>query len=318
MTDAALSNQYPAADIGDCLELLKPRVMSLAVFTAAVGLVVAPVPVHPVIAVASVLFIALGAGAAGALNMWWDADIDAVMRRTRGRPIPAGRVSSESALVLGLWLAGISVALLALTANLLASGLLAFTILFYTVIYTIWLKRLTPENIVIGGAAGAFPPMIGWAVATGQIGVESLLMFALILLWTPPHFWSLALITNEDYRTAGVPMLPVTHGGAATRNRILGYALATAPVALLLAFTPIGGPAYLALSVGLNIRFVTAAHALRRHGLAAEPKDRQQKERDFFRLSIAYLFLLFLGLLVEAALRSAGWTVSAWPILVGG
>ena len=212
-----MSRHYPfehedEAQFGDYVALLKPRVMSLVVFTAMVGLLVAPVPVHPFVAFTAILFIALGGGASGALNMWYDADIDAVMRRTRSRPVPSGRVSAGEALGLGLGLSGLSVMMLSLAGNVFAGLFLAFTIFFYAVVYTIWLKRRTPQNIVIGGAAGAFPPMIGWAVATGGIGLESLAMFALVFLWTPPHFWSLALFMKEDYSNAGVPMLTVTHG----------------------------------------------------------------------------------------------------------
>ena len=183
-------------EIGDFYRLMKPRVMTLVVFTAAAGLLVAPINMNPVIAFASILFVAVGAGASGALNMWWDADIDAKMRRTQKRPIPMGAVRPEDALQLGLWLSGLSVAMLAITANFLAAGLLAFTIFFYAVIYSMWLKRSTPQNIVIGGAAGAFPPVIGWVIATGSIGIEAILMFAIIFMWTPPHFWALALFVN--------------------------------------------------------------------------------------------------------------------------
>ena len=191
--------------------------MALVVFTAFVGLLAAPVSVHPFVGLVSVLFIAVGGGASGALNMWWDADIDRVMTRTRKRPIPAGLVAPEDAKALGFALSGFSVVMLGLAANWFAAGFLAFTIFFYVVIYTIWLKRSTPQNIVIGGAAGAFPPMIGWAVATGGVSVEGLLMFALIFMWTPPHFWALALFMGDDYDNADVPMLTVTHGRRTTR-----------------------------------------------------------------------------------------------------
>ena len=208
---AAASYTTPVGDydtqLGDYFALLKQRGMSLVVFTALVGLLAAPVSVHPVIAFSSILFVAIGAGASGALNMWWDADIDAVMRRTAKRPIPSGRVPAGEAMSLGLALSGLSVMMLGLSANLLAAGLLAFTIFFYAVIYSMWLKRLTPQNIVIGGAAGAFPPVIGWVIATGSMSVEPWLMFALIFMWTPPHFWALALFMKSDYDDAGVPML---------------------------------------------------------------------------------------------------------------
>ncbi len=316
MTDISITDQHHGdAEVGDFFALMKPRVMSLAVFTAGAGLVVAPAPVHPVIAFASVLFIALGAGASGALNMWWDADIDAVMARTRTRPIPAGRIGRETALTCGLWLSGLSVAMLALTANLLAAGLLAASIFYYVVIYTMWLKRTTPQNIVIGGVAGAFPPVIGWAVATGSIGPEGVLMFVLVVIWTPPHFWSLALFTSGDYARAGVPMLPVTHGPERTRSSILFYTVALAPVSLLIAFTSIGGPAYLALAVVLNARFLAGAHRLWLRRSDDAEADGHAREKAFFRASLSYLFLLFAGLILEAACRAGGWTVAGWPVL---
>jgi len=211
--------------MGDYFALMKPRVMSLVVFTALVGLLVSPVPVHPFIGFVAILCIAVGAGASGALNMWWDADIDAVMKRTARRPIPSGRVAPGEALGIGLALSGFSVVLLLLATNLLAAGLLAFTIFFYAVVYSMWLKRATPQNIVIGGAAGAFPPMIGWAVATGSVTIESVLMFMLIFMWTPPHFWALALFVKTDYGDAGVPMLTETHGRDSTRRHVLAYTL---------------------------------------------------------------------------------------------
>ncbi|HVH03533.1 MAG TPA: heme o synthase, partial [Amaricoccus sp.] len=258
MQDASLSQQGVVHEpgFGDYLELLKPRVMRLVVFTAFVGLVAAPVPVHPVIGLASILCIAVGAGAAGALNMWWDADIDAVMARTARRPIPTGRIEPGEALGLGLTLAGFSVVMLGLFANPVAAGLLAFTIFFYVVVYSLWLKRSTPQNIVIGGAAGALPPVIGWAVATGGVAPASVAMFLLIFLWTPPHFWALGLFRNDDYLRAGVPMLTVTAGDRATRNHILGYTAVLAPLSVAIAFTGIGGPVYLAGALLLNARFV--------------------------------------------------------------
>lgn len=298
------------AEFGDFVALLKPRVMSLVVFTGAVGLFVAPVSVHPVIAFASILFIAIGAGASGALNMWWDADIDAIMRRTAGRPVPAGRVTPRDALSLGLALSAMSVVMLALTANILAGALLAFTIFFYAVIYTMWLKRWTPQNIVIGGAAGAFPPMIGWAVATGGIAPESVLMFALIFMWTPPHFWALALFMNDDYTRAGVPMLTVTHGTAVTRRHILLYTVALVPVSLAIAFTSIGGPLYLAVAVVLNLAFLAGALRIARRGDADARADSHLAERKVFRLSLVYLFIHFSALLAEAALPLPAF----WPI----
>jgi protoheme IX farnesyltransferase len=310
MSDARITDYAKAepgeAGFGDYVTLLKPRVMSLVVFTALVGLLVAPVPVHPVVALASILFIALGAGASGALNMWWDADIDAVMRRTRGRPVPAGRVGASEALGLGLALSGISVVMLGLAANWFAAAFLAFTIFFYAVVYTMWLKRATPHNIVIGGAAGAFPPMIGWAVATGGVAVESLAMFALIFMWTPPHFWALALFMKGDYEGAGVPMLNVTHGRRVTRAHILAYTLALVPVAIATGFTAIGGPLYLAVAVVLNLWFLRGAFAIWRRDDADSDADGHAVEKRFFRFSLSYLFLLFGALLAEAALRPFG------------
>jgi len=294
------------AGFGDYVALLKPRVMSLVVFTALVGLLVAPVPVHPVVALASILFIALGAGASGALNMWWDADIDAVMRRTAKRPVPAGLVAGGEALGLGLALSGIAVVMLWLASNLLAAGLLAFTIFFYAVVYSMWLKRLTPQNIVIGGAAGAFPPMIGWAVATGGVSIESALMFALIFMWTPPHFWALALFMKDDYSKAGVPMLTVTHGRKSTRAHVLVYTILLAPVALAAAFTSIGGPVYLAISAALNAGFLYGAWRIWRRDEAAAEADAYRVEKQVFRFSLYYLFLHFGAFLLEAALRSFG------------
>ena len=221
-----------AAEVADFVALMKPRVMSLVVFTALVGLLLAPGHLHPVLGFAALVCIAVGAGAAGALNMWYDADIDAVMTRTARRPIPAGRVLPGEALGFGATLAVGSVVMLGLTANWLAAGLLAFTIFFYVAIYTVWLKRSTPQNIVIGGAAGAFPPMIGWAAATGGVALESVLLFLIIFLWTPPHFWALALLRSGEYARAGVPMLPVVVGRAETKRQMLLYTGVLVPVSL--------------------------------------------------------------------------------------
>ncbi len=291
---------------GDYFALLKPRVMSLVIFTALVGLLVAPVSLHPVEAFAAILFIAVGAGASGALNMWWDADIDAVMRRTAGRPIPSGRVEAKEALALGVGLSGLSVVMLALASNLFAAGLLAFTIFFYAVIYTMWLKRWTPQNIVIGGAAGAFPPMIGWAAATGGVSLEAALMFALIFMWTPPHFWALALFVRTDYGDANVPMLTVTHGHKATRRHILAYTVLLAPVALWLAMTPVGGPVTLFVAIAVNAWFLKGAFDIWRRDEATAEADNYKAEKSFFRASLIYLFAHFGALLVDAGLRVGG------------
>jgi heme o synthase len=294
------------AGFGDYVQLLKPRVMSLVVFTALVGLLVAPVGMHPVEGLAAILFIALGAGASGALNMWWDADIDAVMKRTARRPVPSGRVEGGEALAIGLALSGISVVMLALATNLMAAALLAFTIFFYAVVYSMWLKRLTPQNIVIGGAAGAFPPMIGWVAATGQVSVEAVLMFALIFMWTPPHFWALALFMKEDYHTAGVPMLTVTHGRKSTRAHILAYTLLLVPVSVGAALTSIGGPMTLAVALVLNLWFVVGALRIWRRDEAVAEADKYAVEKAVFRFSLFYLFLHFAAFLLEAALKPHG------------
>ncbi len=293
------------AGFGDYVALLKPRVMSLVVFTAFVGLWIAPVPVNPFVAFCAVLFIALGGGASGALNMWYDADIDAVMKRTAGRPVPSGRVTSQEALGLGIALSGLSVMMLGLAANWFAAGFLAFTIFFYAVIYTIWLKRSTPQNIVIGGAAGAFPPMIGWACATGGISIESLLMFALVFFWTPPHFWALALFMKDDYSKAGVPMLTVTHGRKVTRQHIFAYTLVLAPFALWLGFTSVGGPLYLAVAVVLNVMFIAGGWRILRRREEDAQADGYRVEKRYFRLSLYYTFLHCLALLVQHWL--GGW-----------
>ena len=294
--------RYGEPGFGDFVALLKPRVMSLVVFTAIAGLVAAPGVMNPMVALASILFIAVGAGASGALNMWWDADIDAVMRRTRGRPVPSGRVEARDALGIGLALSGFSVVMLWLAGGALAAALLAFTIFFYAVVYSMWLKRSTPQNIVIGGAAGAFPPMIGWAVATGGVSVESALMFALIFLWTPPHFWALALFMRSDYDDAGVPMLTVTHGRPATRRHIWWYALALTPVVVGLALTPVGGPAYAAAAVVLHGLFLRGAWIVRARSEVEAEADRYAAERRLFKLSLYYVLLLFGALILDAGL----------------
>jgi protoheme IX farnesyltransferase len=306
MTDIRSFETPKDAGFGDYVQLLKPRVMSLVVFTAMVGLLVAPVRLHPVEAFTAILFIALGAGASGALNMWWDADIDVIMRRTKGRPVPAGMVEAGEALAVGLALSGISVVMLALATNILAGALLAFTIFFYAVVYSMWLKRSTPQNIVIGGAAGAFPPMIGWVAATGSVSMEAALMFMLIFMWTPPHFWALALFMNEDYSKAGVPMLTVTHGKKVTRNHVLGYTIALIPFAVALGFTSIGGPVYLTVSALLNLEFLRGAYRIWKRDEVVAEADKYKVEKSVFRFSLLYLFLHFGALLVEAVLHGQG------------
>ncbi|MBS7539289.1 heme o synthase [Ancylobacter lacus] len=285
------------ASVSDYIALLKPRVMSLVIFTALVGIVRAPGDVHPVIAFTALLCIAIGAGASGALNMWWDADIDAVMTRTRGRPVPAGRVTPGEALAFGMTLSVGSVLVLGLLVNVLSAALLAFTIFFYAVIYTMWLKRSTPQNIVIGGAAGAFPPMVGWAAASGGIGLESVLLFLLIFFWTPPHFWALALYKTGDYARAGVPMLPVVAGEAETRRQILLYTLVLVPLGIAPFALGMAGLAYGVVSVVSGAAMLALALEVyrRREGVAAE-----KAAKRLFAFSILYLFLLFAVLLVEA------------------
>ncbi len=301
--ETAYTSSATEPGMSDYFALMKPRVMSLVVFTALVGLLVAPVPVHPFIGFVAILCIAVGAGASGALNMWWDADIDALMKRTAKRPIPSGRVPAGDALAIGLALSGFSVVLLWLATNALAAGLLAFTIFFYAVVYSMWLKRSTPQNIVIGGAAGAFPPMIGWAVATGTVSIESVLMFGLIFMWTPPHFWALALFVKSDYGNANVPMLTETHGRDSTRKHVLIYTLLLAPVAIGLGFTSIGGPVYLTVAVLMNAWFLKGAVDLWRRDDAAAEADNYAVEKQVFKISLYYLFAHFVALLVDAALR---------------
>ncbi|UWR06435.1 MULTISPECIES: heme o synthase [Ruegeria] len=313
MTDASINASTLAAQsradeagFGDYFALLKPRVMSLVVFTALVGLLAAPVPVHPFVGFCAILFIAIGGGASGALNMWWDADIDKVMKRTKGRPIPSGKVEPGEAMALGLALSGLSVIMLGLATNWFAGAFLAFTIFFYVVIYTMWLKRLTPQNIVIGGAAGAFPPVIGWVAATGSMTLETWLMFALTFMWTPPHFWALALFMRSDYDDAGVPMLTVTHGRRATRTHILVYTALLALLAVGTAFSGIGGPIYLAVAVVLNALFLRGAWAISRRTEDDAEADNFKVERSFFKLSLLYLFLHFGAILAEALLKPYG------------
>ena len=308
MSDASYTTQVesPEASFGDYFALLKPRVMSLVVFTALVGVLVAPTALHPFESFAVVLFIAVGAGASGALNMWYDADIDRVMKRTAKRPVPAGKVTAREALAIGLFLSVLSVVMLCLTANLMAAGLLAFTIFFYAVVYTMWLKRSTPQNIVIGGAAGAFPPMIGWVVATGSISIEAALMFGLIFMWTPPHFWALALFMKSDYHQAKVPMLTVTHGRKETRRHIWWYTVALAPVAIWTALSSVGGPMTLVVFTVLNAIFLKGAWDIWRRDEATSEGDEYAVEKKVFKFSILYLFANFGVLLAEAALKLVG------------
>ena len=282
------------ARLPDFVTLMKPRVMSLAVFTALVGLLIAPVHLDPLLGSVAILAIAAGAGAAGVLNMWYEADIDAVMARTAGRPIPRGRIARAEALAFGLVLAGGAVAMLALAVNVEAAALLAFAIFFYVGVYTIWLKRRTPQNIVIGGAAGALPPVIGWAAATGEIGLEPLVLFLIIFLWTPPHFWALSLNRSDEYARAGVPMLPVVAGRAATTRQIIIYSVLLVPVSLLPWALGFAGTIYGATAVVSGATFLVLALRLHRGG-AAERRDASR----LFVFSIVYLSVLFAALLAD-------------------
>lgn len=292
-------------DIADYVALMKPRVMSLVLLTALTGLVAAPGGMHPVLAVTALLCIAIGAGASGALNMWFDADIDGTMARTANRPIPRGRIAPEEALTFGTVLAAGSVLCLGALVNWAAAVLLAITIGFYLFIYTMWLKRRTPQNIVIGGAAGAFPPMVGWAAATGTVSFDSVLLFAIIFMWTPPHFWALALVRSRDYERVGVPMLPVVAGADATRRQILIYSLALVPLAVTPYLTGLGGLAYLIASVTLGAAFLFYAFKVYR---VREGQDADRAARELFRFSIVYLFALFAVILAER-LFTAAWMV---------
>ncbi|MEZ5854283.1 MAG: heme o synthase [Hyphomicrobiaceae bacterium] len=286
--------------VSDYVELLKPRVMSLVVFTALTGMVAAPGGLHPVLAVIGLLAIAVGAGASGALNMWWDRDIDAIMQRTRRRPIPDGRIAADEALTFGLFLSGLSVMTLGLIVNWVAGGLLALTIAFYVVVYSMWLKRSTPQNIVIGGAAGAFPPMIGWAAVTGGVSLDSVILFLIIFMWTPPHFWALALYKSSDYEAAGVPMLPVVAGERETRRQILIYSFILVPLAFTPVLTGLGGMAYAIVSSALGVAFITLAVQVWR-APSGSLGDRAAKR--LFLFSILYLFGLFGALLAEHTVR---------------
>jgi len=292
LTAGAAGPASQGAAVADYVALLKPRVMSLVVFTGIVGMALAPGALHPVIAAVAILCIALGAGAAGAINMWYERDIDALMRRTADRPLPAGRMQPDAALGFGVVLAVASVTLMGLAVNWVAAALLAATIGFYVFVYTMWLKRRTPQNIVIGGAAGAFPPMIGWAAVTGEVGIGSIVLFAVIFLWTPPHFWALALLKSGEYARAGVPMLPVVAGAAATRRQILIYALLLVPVTLAPVFVGLAGWGYGAGAAVLGGAFVALAALLARDATDAGA-------RRLFGYSILYLFLLFALLCVD-------------------
>ncbi|WP_300297663.1 heme o synthase [Ferrovibrio sp.] len=295
--DAAYAVRAAEAHPSDYLALLKPRVMSLVVFTGLVGMVLAPGDLHPTLAITALLCIAIGAGASGAINMWYDADIDAVMARTQGRPIPQGRISRDQALGFGTVLSVASVLVMGLAVNWVAAAILALTIGFYIFIYTMWLKRRTPQNIVIGGAAGAFPPMIGWAAVTGDLSLLPLLLFAIIFMWTPPHFWALALYRSDDYARAGVPMLPVVAGDRETRRQILIYSLLLVPITLSPWALGLAGPLYGGVTAALGAIFLALAVRIWRG-------NDERPAKHMFAYSILYLFLLFALLLAE---RGLGW-----------
>ncbi len=305
MTETILTNSSvgtgteQVSGVGDFVQLLKTRVMSLVVFTGFVGLVIAPGALHPVLAIVAILCIAVGSGAAGAINMWYDRDIDAIMERTANRPIPTGRVAPNDALVFGGLLSLFSVGLLGLAANWVAAGLLASAILFYVFVYTVWLKRRTPQNIVIGGAAGAFPPLIGWAAVTGDVAVMPLVLFAIIFCWTPPHFWALALFRSGDYGRAGIPMMPVVAGRRATKVQMLVYTLVLLPLTLSPYFFGATGLVYGAGAALLGLMFIANAVRVWREPDAAGDR----RARQMFGFSILYLFLLFALLLAVMAVN---------------
>lgn len=291
------------ARVEDYLALLKPSVMQLVVFTAIVGLVVAPGTINPIVGVIAVLCIAIGAGGSAALNMWYDRDIDAIMSRTINRPIPSGRMSAEEALVFGMVLSLFSVALLGLATNWVAAFLLGFTIFFYAVIYTMWLKRRTPQNIVIGGAAGAFPPMVGWAAVTGTVSIESVVLFLVIFLWTPPHFWALALYKQSDYGAAGVPMMPNVVGNRSTKIQIFVYTLLLAASAMLPTWLGFAGVVYTAVAVVTGLSFIALAWQLLRTG---DDVAMRKTARNLFNFSLSYLFIVFLAFMTDNLLTRFG------------
>ena len=293
------SAEIIGAEPADYIQLLKPRVMSLVVFSGLAGLLVAPGTLHPILAVVAVLCIAVGAGASGAINMWYDRDIDAVMERTQKRPIPMGRMIPGDALGFGIVLAIGSVTVMGLAVNIVAASLLALAILFYVFVYTVWLKRRTPQNIVIGGASGAFPPVIGWAAVTGSVSVESLVLFAMIFFWTPPHFWALALYRSGDYEKAGVPMLPVVAGQRVTKRQMLLYTLLLLPLALAPSFMGIAGWLYGGVAAVMGVLFCIAA-------LAVWYDESDRAPKRMFGFSIIYLFVLFALMIADRAVGGGG------------
>lgn len=289
---ATISAATEESRVRDYMSLLKPRVMSLVVFTGFIGLLLAPGKIHPFFGTLAILCIALGSGAAGAINMWYDRDIDAIMRRTQKRPIPSGKISPQTALEFAVLMAVASVFIMLVMVNVMAAALLAIAILFYVFVYTMWLKRSTPQNIVIGGAAGAFPPMIGWAAVTGSVSLESIILFAIIFMWTPPHFWALSLYCNEDYTKAKVPMLPVTSGMRVTQNHILTYSIALFFTTLLPVVVGMSGLVYLVTATVLGLYFCYLA-------VRVWQKYEKPRARKLFGYSILYLFMLFSAVLID-------------------
>jgi protoheme IX farnesyltransferase len=304
-TPLAPAVPFPEAEVRDWIALLKPRVMTLVVFTGLIGLVIAPGHLHPVLALTAVLCIAVAAGACGAINMWYDRDIDAVMRRTHNRPIPAGRIEPGAALGFGVSLAAGSVIMMGLTINLVAAAVLALSILFYVFVYTVWLKRRTPQNIVIGGAAGAFPSIVGWAAVTGSVDLVPLLLFAIVFIWTPPHFWSLALWANDDYRRAGVPMLPVVSGARETRRQIVLYTVLLVPLSMTPWLIGFSGSIYGIAAAALGLGFLASVWRVwtDRQDPAGVSLTRDAPARAAFKYSIVYLFVLFAALAVDHLVR---------------
>ena len=292
---------YHLPSVGDYFSLLKPRVMSLVIFTAIIGMIVAPGDIHPVIGFTAILCIAVAAGAAGCLNMWYEADLDAKMTRTANRAIPAGRIDRQSALHFGVALAVGSVLIMGLMVNIVAAGLLAMTILFYVIVYTMWLKRRTTQNIVIGGASGAFPPMVAWAAVTGDVSLESAALFAIIFMWTPPHFWALSLFSCKDYANAGIPMLPVISGEKETRKQILLYTFGLVPTTLLPLYMGYAGIFYGMTAALMGGMFIWLSYALYKNKSSSDEDSSSAKKVFYF--SIFYLFLLFAVMGLEVLLR---------------
>ena len=297
----------------DLYVLLKPRVMWLAVFTAAVGIIIAPIQNNLFLSLIVLICISIGAGAAGVLNMWWDRELDNMMERTNSRPLPSEKISSDDAFVFGLSLSIFSVMFLGLVSNWLAAFLLALTIFFYLVIYSMFLKKATPQNIVIGGAAGAMPPLIGWVATTGTVSIEPLLLFLFIFLWTPPHFWSLAIITKDDYAKASIPMFPVLYGVEKTRRAIFHYTIILIICSQVISFSEIGGPVFFLLSNVLNALLLLSAVNLVRFN----ENNGYERERRFFKFTILYLFLYFGFLVISKAFKTSEYGMSiAWPVLL--